>query len=388
MSPITIKTINCFIAIIIATLLTMVTVTAYLYNSTDNTMISKPSSFIINNFKFVSGAGITSNNSFKVVSAINGIAVISSGHINLIATEYSILKYTLDTNNTKQPTFFAMSANNPRSIIQIALPENNTGIINLKEIATWSGAITEIGFFCKNKQTDDTCNLINFSLEQTTIINKWHLLINQWLQFEKFGQHSINFALGGAKHQQPPLLIVIYLWIALGIIALWLCNKISLQKWNWYGVIIIISCGWLILDAHWLTNAITQLKLSQQTYAGLSENAKQTKGLDAEIFIAMQKLKQDFLPEKPAKIILIFNKNTQHYYALRARYHLIPHNVYETNNLPNKHQLASGQYILVIGQVKQLSYSNYRESLTWDNTPIIAATLIHKGNYGQLFQLK
>ena len=388
MKPTAIKTINLLLAPMIGALLTLGAVTFYLGSSFNESAASKPLHFTADNLKFMRGQGDVDHDLFSIHTFTNGIAVISSGRTNLSAGHYPILKYRLNSNNrAAQPVFFGRSANNPNTLMRITLPNSRAGILDLGTLTQWDGQINEVGFFFEGKQ-GNTFELKQVSLEQTSLKNRWHLLINQWLQFEPWNQYSVNFSWGGAKHQDPPLPLVVIIWVALSILIFALYGKLSRQPWNWPAILIIVACGWLLLDARWLFNATTQMQVSRQTYAGLNEQQNLTQGPDAHIFTGIQKLKQKILPQTPVKIILISDRDTQLYYALRARYHLAPHNVYSTHQLPAKKQLHTGQYILVIGELAGFSYNRFRSEITWKSNTRIQATRVHRGDYGQLFLLQ
>ena len=388
MKPTAITTINLLLALIIGVLLSLGAVTLYLGSSINEETASKPLQFTADNLKFMRGQGDVDHDLFSIHTFTNGIAVISSGRTKLSAGNYPILKYRLNSNNrAAQPVFFGRSASNPNTLMQITLPDSRAGIINLDTLAQWDGQIIEVGFLFEGKQ-GNTFELKQVSLEQASLKDRWQLLIDQWLQFEPWNQYSVNFAWGGAKHQDPPLPLVVSLWVALSILSFALCTRLSRQLWSWPAVLIIIACGWLLLDARWLFNATTQMQVSRQTYAGLNEPQKMTKGLDAHIFTGMQKLKQKVLPQTPVKIMLLSDRETQLYYALRARYHLAPHNVYSTHQFPAKKQLHTDQYILLIGELAGFSYNRFRSEITWNNNTRIRATRVHRGDYGQLFLLQ
>ncbi|RLA22584.1 MAG: hypothetical protein DRQ61_05945 [Gammaproteobacteria bacterium] len=389
MKPVAIRVINLLLALIIGALLSLEVVTAYLESSINEKTEIKPLHFTEDNLKFLLNQGEVKNNSFSVHAFTNGLAVISSGQINLSAKNYPFLKYSLNSNSTVQPTFFARTAGNPNTLMRAALPDNRAGIIDLGTQPQWAGQIIEVGFLFEGKQ-GDSFELKLASLEKASLKNHWRLLINQWLKFEPWSQYSINFSWGGAKYQATPLPLVVTIWIVFSTLTFVFLNKLSSQPWhqNRPAILIIFACGWLLLDARWLFNATTQMNASQQTYAGLNETQKLAKGLDAHIFTGMQKLKQTVLPQTPVKIILLSDPETQLYYALRARYHLAPHNVYSTHQLPAKKQLHTGQYILVIGELAGFSYNRFRSEITWKSNTRIQATRVHRGDYGQLFLLQ
>ncbi|MEZ5583166.1 MAG: hypothetical protein R3F37_10750 [Candidatus Competibacteraceae bacterium] len=144
-----------------------------------------------------------------------------------------------------------------------------------------------------------------------------------------------------------PVVPAVALWVGLCIVI-------------YFGVLVIrrlpvtivpfaafILTGWLVLDARWQWSLWNQLESTEAQFSGKDWQEKRLAGEDGGLFQFILEIKS-LLPAEPARIFIISADPFEgtRYLRSRARYHLLPHNVFPLlSSLPTHAQ--PGDYLLV-----------------------------------------
>jgi hypothetical protein len=129
--------------------------------------------------------------------------------------------------------------------------------------------------------------------------------------------------------------------------------------------------AWFALDGKWQVNLWRQLTDTKHLYAEKSLLDKHVAAKDRKIFQFIEKLKSK-LPDNPQRIFLALNNESNtRYIQLKALYYLLPHNVYSRNE--NAGQIVGkakrGDYIVLIGDVPDVSYSDGGQTISYNLIP-------------------
>ena len=126
----------------------------------------------------------------------------------------------------------------------------------------------------------------------------------------------------------------------------------------------LFLAGWLALDARWQLDLWRQLQITRTRYAGQSSIEKRRGSEDAKLFRFVQEVKKR-LPNEPQTIYLLTRdpEASDRYLQLRARYHLLPHNVCTYYSHPPRDVLHEGAYFLVFNPRPDLRFDESSHTL-------------------------
>jgi hypothetical protein len=71
--------------------------------------------------------------------------------------------------------------------------------------------------------------------------------------------------------------------------------------------------------------------------------------LDGALYDYVQKLKSEVLSDQPARILILGDENSDEYYQLKAKYHLLPHSAFVSGGIPQRLKSESLDYVLFFG---------------------------------------
>jgi len=129
----------------------------------------------------------------------------------------------------------------------------------------------------------------------------------------------------------------------------------------------IVLAGWILVDARWQWDLWNQAALSEIRFEGKSVTEKKLADDDGELFRMVMELKRT-LPEAPRVIFLVSQdpEGSDRYVVLRARYHLLPHNVNANYRYPpGPSEIVTGQYVLVFEPRDDMRYDEATGQLHW-----------------------
>lgn len=293
-----------------------------------------------------------------------GQAIVSSGRIALAAEDYPILEYQLEGLRAEMnPVFFWRSENAPEDLRTLPLEGHLAGsmILQLAQHSTWRGNIIEFGIGFRQVLLKPV--IIN------AFIFKPASITSLWSAFEGWSQRSINFIEGGARTALVAPVLAAAVWVGLAILlygmgGLFLPRP---QRWDRPTIGIIFLLGWVTIDGRWQVGLWHQLQETYERYAGKDWREKHLAAEDAPLFQFITGVKAQ-LPAKPQRIFLVVAKSLKdnYYTRSRARYHLLPHNIYDYGvHLPEPEYVRAGDYVLMLGPLPELSIGAERQFLQW-----------------------
>jgi hypothetical protein len=66
-------------------------------------------------------------------------------------------------------------------------------------------------------------------------------------------------------------------------------------------------------------------------------------------------LKEEVLPERPTRILILGDDSAVDYYLQRAKYHLLPHSAYVAHDLPKDLSESPPNYMIFFGQPENIA---------------------------------
>jgi len=309
-------------------------------------------------FNFVIGSGKTGADRVIVDGFDDGYALLSSGPLNVKASDYRYLRITVERPASSiPPTFFWRQSNAPEQLDRLFIQENGTSLNELTAIGGWRGEFSEIGLLIQGTAGERIAVgpvILEPDRLATRLQNTW----SDWSAFEPWTQRSINYLTGGRSDQALPLPPLVIAWIALTAAFAWLLTR-SWQKGSgdsfFSTMIAIFMIGWMILDLRWTVNCVRQITQTVNSYWRIDEDQRLAKGLDGEIFLHVKRLKTDVLSLHPARILIVGDESTAEYLLQRTKYHLLPHSAYASRGF--LHELKPDNVDYVISLIPQHSSS-------------------------------
>lgn len=197
--------------------------------------------------------------------------------------------------------------------------------------------------------------------------------LRQWFRFEGWKGSTINFTDANALDLEIAPLVAIAAWVLIALLLYAVLARFKLVNLPAAALWLIPLAGWVALDARWQANLFQQLQLTQQQYAGKSWEDRHLAAEDGALFFFTQQAEK-LLPSARDNSRLFFLSD-QAYLSGRGAYHLYPHNVMPSKNLPAAGQLKSGDY-LVLFEKKGIRYDSAKKILQWDEAQSVRADVL------------
>lgn len=209
----------------------------------------------------------------------------------------------------------------------------------------------------------------------------------EWAAFEGLDAHSSNFVIGGSDQVRPPFrpAPAAAAWVGLSL-ALHFLVRASGRRWPDPRVCAsVVLAGWVLLDARWQVDLWRQLRFTRERYAGKPWLEKRLAAEDGDLFRFALDLKAR-LPPSPQVVYLLARDPdvADRYLQLRARYHLLPHNVCIYYSAPPA-ELAPGEYLVVFASRTDLVYDAAAGTLR-SETEEVPVERILAGRLGTLYR--
>ena len=337
-------------------------------------------------FSIVKGSGKRQPGMLTVNGYTGGKAIISNlqGLKSSAAYRYVRFRLTPDKLIDTVPLFFWRSAHTGK-LHSMALEENLLDHIDMKRAEGWGGAISEYGFIF-TESDGRSWHLQAFTFAPDTLTQALLNILSDWLEFEVWSQHSINFIYGGASDKQLSPVVLTGSWGLLTLLIYSLIMWRKKQPLSARKVAAVLLSGWMLLDARWLLNLYQQMQLTRDTYAGKSLSEQYQAGLDAEYYRFFERMKKEVLPETPQFIYVLDNRTT--YFRAKTPWFLAPHNVFNVDSYPRPEYAKKGGFILILHPVPGLKYDPGTRSLRWGKKENLPVSPVYLDPLGALYQIR
>ncbi len=362
-------------------------VTAFLYmQMPPEAAIGKSIPVAIESFRFMKGGGRKKHGLLTVDQYTRGKAVISNLQGLKNSDRFRYLKFQLTPEKLIDdlPLFFWRSASIGQ-LHTLALEENLLDHLDLKRHPQWGGDISEYGFiFTEYGAQRWRLQELEFSPE--TLKQTWLSIFSDWLEFEVWSQHSVNFIYGGAANGRLSAVVVVGIWVLLSLLLYSLLMRRKKQAVSARKIAAVLLFGWMLLDARWLFNLYQQMQLTHNVYAGKSLAEQYESGLDADYYRYFQHLKNEVLPANP-QFIYVLDKKTD-YYRAKIPWWLAPHNVFNRDSYPRPEYREKGGYILILLPVPGLRFDQRTGALRWGENGSLPVVPVYLDPLGALYKIR
>lgn len=297
---------------------------------------------------FMLGGGELQGEQIVVDRYQDGIAVLSSGPVSLDASSLFLLHLQLDYDDEIQsldqaPAFFWRRSDQQREVSRMTLDGGDLVDLSLSE--DWRGDIVEYGFFLVENRGAPVI-ITDARLEGRNLTYALRRIPRQWLSYTGWTQRSANWNPAGAYDQVLPLMSAVLMLLALIALLSWLlCGRRQFAPI----VLLTLLGGWLLMDARWLLERSWQAELSLARLMNLTVEERSADGALGKYFNYLQRIEDDHLDETPMRIALVLDSDEEPYFALKAKYQLLPHAVSVVRGVPRLAQLRSLDYVLYLG---------------------------------------
>jgi hypothetical protein len=322
------------------------------------------------------------------LTRLSGDRAILTQRLDLQAQDYAFLQYRLTARNPGQRIYLIWkSAESPAEIFSLPLNwsgDNNT-TVSLVDNPDWSGTITEIGLDVYGELRNQSLVISDLSLLPGSATGLLSAVWSQWTTFRGWSQKSINH-LGDPESTLPTPAEAAAAWAALAL-ALALLLRLMAPRRGQPMVILgsAILVPWLAFDILWQRELNIQHSETRYLFSGKAMHERHLADEDSEIYSYAKRLKTASLPDYPSRVFILHDSEEHDFERLKTQYYLLPHNIYNYGRLPDKDAVKTGDFILMLGKIPGLEYSENSKTLRWGNDQQLTVTLLDTDERGLLF---
>lgn len=198
------------------------------------------------------------------------------------AANFGVLRYRFENfPRTLELSLMFRRASDPDDVQVVSLPWPDRGdsSLNLRDVPSWTGQITEIGFIqaatpqlIPNGIPFAPFRLVNAQLWSPSWLGALAALSTDWMAYRPWGLFavsSVDQEAGTSLPRRPALLLVVESAIAIvGVVGLllfgWRRREFRI------GILATFVVGWLLLDVVWVSQLYERQATTRKVYAGKS----------------------------------------------------------------------------------------------------------------------
>lgn len=283
------------------------------------------------------------------------------------AQDYPLLRYQVDV-EFPGPTLNLIwrTADEPAALKSIELPRglDEPVWLDLSRNEKWRGTVVELGVYAYTSDAGDTLVIRQLTLEPAGWRGE---LASYWAElatFRGWTSRTINQIYGTVDTTVLSPVLVAAAWSALAVLLLLVSGWVGAPA-PAAAFAAAVLLPWLALDLLWQRELAAQLVQTREHFAGKTVEEKHLADVDRHIYRYIMRLKQDVLPEKPARILLLHDSSSHNFARLKAQYYLLPHNVYNFGRIPPAYGLETFDYVLLLGETPRVSFDADAHALRW-----------------------
>lgn len=278
-------------------------------------------------------------------------------------------------------------AEDPDNFHSLALnaPPSGHSVTLLATQPEWRGDIVELALQVLTNTPGEPATLQRLALAPASFGGLLAALRDGWLNFSVWNHFSINSLHLEANRTLPSPLAAAACWAAVSIALLLLWNAVSHATGA--GTLALAALvPWLAMDILWQKKLWHQLAITDAAFAGKTMHEKQLADTAGPLYRYARRLLDNYLPDEPARILLLHNSSGHNLARLRMQYYLLPHNVYNFNELPPHGEQSRLDYVLLLGHQPPAEVAAHNGRL-YQKGRSIAVELIDQDSMGYLFRV-
>jgi hypothetical protein len=309
-------------------------------------------------FIFEIGSGSPVGKHMRVDRLENGYALLSSGPVSIHAEELPVLSYAiLPPGALQETTFFWRRSDDAQNVKRTAISAAGERLIDLSLEPEWRGEIIEFGFLLSGVSSQ-AVQIGGTSLLPDSFGIRLKLAWQAWISFEGWSQQSINFLYGGDPRQVISLPLLISSCLLTGLLFFWVFSRIGTRPDRRHlltmaGLSFLVA--WILLDIRWTANNIRQILLSTQSTWQNEFQQQPGTGMDQDLYQYTQRLKNEVIGGKPARILIVGSETAADYFLLKAKYHLLPHNALVSGRFAKVLAPESLDFVIYFGEASTIN---------------------------------
>lgn len=304
---------------------------------------ARPVRFNPGDLSIVVGAGQVADNIGRIEHYRDGIAIVSSGPIQLSAAQMPLLQLVVAGQSRTPYKFFWRTGNAAQDLHSTALTVRGTHILNLGAIEQWRDQVNEVGMiFYEDPSAAVEFGALEFRSDSLT----WQLrkLFQDWAETTYWSQRSVNWLPAGAANSVISLPLAMGAWVLVTLLlGLLLIRR---RQGILASVLLSALAAWVLLDIRWTLNGLAQAQQTMRTYPLLSANALSF-GEDRFTHQLVEQARSQ-ISKSPGRSIFVAESGSQEFQLLRAKYHALPVPVYTHRGATEKLPAEIADHILML----------------------------------------
>lgn len=282
------------------------------------------------------------------------------------ADEYAYLNYQVDTDFPGPALKLIWRTQDDPGILRSAdLPgtDGESAWLELSRHPDWRGAVLELGVYAYTSNEQDTLSIVFLALEphdwRGDLASSW----TEWTSYRGWTSRTINQMYGAVDTTALSPVLVAGAWSALAVILLLASGFFTSVQAGSLAAALLLP--WIALDLLWQKELMTQLVQTREQFAGKTVAEKHLADVDRHIYRYIMRLKQDKLPDRPSRILILHDSHGHNFARLKAQYYLLPHNVYNFGRVPPDYGLETVDYVLALGELPRVEFDAGKQALLW-----------------------
>lgn len=325
----------------------------------------------------------------KLLERENKYLAFIATAIKLPAADYPILEYRiagLSRNMRLAINWRTAEAPNEFNEIVNHWSPNETRIVNLAKDPGWRGTITALAIQIEANDGSGTPVIKSLKLLPRSFEAAVLNTVRGWQVFRAWDVRSLGYVLGTDDPNTPSPVIAAAAWAGLALVIALLWGAATGLHFP-ASHAIVLAIPWLVIDLNWQNNLDLQVEISKSQYQGKTDAEKHAASPDAYIHRYTTHLKENILPEPPARIFILDETYTRSYARIKTHYFLLPHRIYNYGSAPPMHGIFPGDYVFVFAGAERLHFDESSGHLRWGTYHSLPAVLLDSSFWASLYQV-
>ena len=303
----------------------------------------KPRVFTPADMRVIAGTAPLKDDTRRIVSYQESVALLSSGPVDIDAGEYGLLRVSTAGPNPNHATFFWRSGQGEPGLHTLEISGRGTRWIDLAGSGDWTGKVSEIGiiFYGYGGEPLDFHGMELRPYALSSLLGK---VIHDWSEISYWSQTSAHWLPAGAQTTTIPLPLLMSAWVLITVILTVLIDRHNPATVA--GALLCALVAWLILDLRWTANSIAQAARTIESYPVATATA--LKFGDDEKTSRLVRRAQPTIAETYKRTVVAAEDPTMRFQTLRAKYHALPASAWVHEGPLDQAPARIGDYLLVL----------------------------------------
>lgn len=282
------------------------------------------------------------------------------------AQDYPLLRYQVDTDFPGPALKLIWRTEDDPGALRSADLQRTDGEsawLELSRIPEWRGSVVELGVYAYTSDEHDRLSIAHLTLEPPDWRGEVASYWTDVTGYRGWTSRTINQMYGAVDISVMSPVLVAGAWSGLALILLLASGFFTRLQPGAFAVAVLLP--WIALDLLWQRELMAQLVQTREQFAGKTVAEKHQVDVDRHIYRYIMRLKEEVLPDRPSRLLILHNSYSHNFTRLKAQYYLLPHNAYNYGRVPPEYGLETIDYVLVLGEVPRLEFDAQTQTLLW-----------------------